>query len=187
MNLKSVLDIPPTPSKAQFKCSQFSYGKTEITFHIYYDDKSPIYFELEPFMKLINFTEAAAAEILQKIPGHWIAKAREFKEISLPTIDPNKMFCSVEAIMYLFSMSEKKDKPQFLQKVLDMCVMPIQHQRNEESRKRIIALEQVVENLVSQHEKHHSKFEILGDFLDTLKAHQSEILEVVKGVKDALL
>lgn len=161
--------------------------KTSITFYSYYNNASPIYYELEPLIKVFKFTKEL--EIIAQIPKDWIKRASEFSDsvFSSRSVALNTAFVEATGIAFLISQSENKSLANTVTNLYNMCIRKTENDRVKRINTKIVTLKK---ELDSQKEHIESITKQFYSKLDEMKrmheTHANEMSTKHSFIKDAL-
>ena len=147
-----------------------------LAFYTYYNDLTPIMYELEPFLKPLRINSLATA--LRYLPATWVTTVRDLDKShgvfnAAPELHSDHVFVRVQSIQYLMSFQEDKFKNRtFIQHLYDMCLTGIEHDRLVHDRNSLCRLKY-------QTAKHANSLDFLKETLDVIKTHHSDIEKAI--------
>lgn len=150
-----------------------------IIFYSYYNDDTPIYYEIRPFIVALKFPIEDAA--LKLLPQTWIKLSDEFNDpkFKLLKIRPNTEFVQPQAIQFLINNSQNAKRKIFVEKLYDLCFNELKTARRTKTNKKIQAMAQRISELENKHTHHATILDIIHDALQAITCKHSELHSVL--------
>lgn len=132
--------------------------RTAVTFYSYYNKETPIYYGLEPLIKLFKFTKEL--EMMNSIPRIWVKRVSEFDDpifmSGTKRFAPDTLFVDASGIAFLISLSENKAITSTVTNLYNICIRKTENDRVHRINTIIVTLENEVQSLRRQFDDHSS-------------------------------
>lgn len=176
---KSVLDCHNIPLD----------NKTTMSFLSYYATGTPLYYEVEPFIKALKFTNVD--ETLRQLSPQVIKYPSYLNDpkFAARKVPETTAFIESHAMVFLFAMSESKTRTNIVKLIYDTDLRKIENDRNIENGTRITILEDETKLLKEEVKrlmaKHHEFRNFFTGFLDKFShQHKEHAAAVTNAVAD---
>lgn len=153
--------------------------RTAVTFYSYYNNETPIYYGLEPLIKLFKFTKEL--EMMNSIPRMWVKRVSEFDDPIFMSgnkrFAPDALFVDASGIAFLISLSENKALTSTVTNLYNICIRKTENDRVHRINTIIVTLENEVQSLRRQFDDHSST---TSGTLEALTGQQSFIKSAIE-------
>lgn len=143
--------------------------KTYVTFYSYYSNATPIYYELDPIIKIFKFTKEP--EIIATIPKYWMKRVVDFNDTVFGSrhIQSSALFIEASGIAFLIAICENKSLATTVTNLYNMCIRKAENDRVKRINTKVVDLKSEVVVLKSQLES------VTSNFNDMKRVHASQI------------
>lgn len=167
----------------------FVDGGVSIRFFSYYNDSTPIFYELGPFIKPLRIASVEAA--IKILPDSWVRTAAELHDHDLfdkAKISMNETFVQVQSIQYLLNVHEDKVKNRkFIAHLYDLCLTEIENNRRFHERKIIQAMRRENQELKHHTNHHTTTLDLIHDTLHLISERHADIKDAIAQLLDKIL
>lgn len=178
--------------------------RTNVIFYSYYNNKTPIYYELSPIIKVFKFTKEQ--DTIALIPTYWIKKVADFNDPIFASKDllPDALFIEASGISFLIASSENKSLAGAVTNLYNMCIRKTENDRVKRINTAILYLKQKIASLeddldrktkqfslelnelTHKHEKHSKQTELIKDVIQVISENHSIIQDAWKSLCEKL-
>lgn len=160
----------------------------DMSFFTYYTSLSPIYYELTPFVKMLKFVKDKDREILNSIPRAWVKHAEDFNDDKFAKCNvlPETLFGEVNAIYYVISCSDSKNRIDYVEKISSMCIRKIDSTRTQRLHEKHANLDKHCAELKVKQEQHATSLDLIRDALTIVMDHHSGIQQIIRKLYEKL-
>lgn len=163
--------------------------KTAVTFYLYYNNQTPIYYGLEPIIKLFKFTKES--EVRNSIPRYWVKLVVDFDDPIFVTgskkFSSDASFVEASGIAFLIALSENKALTSTVTNLYNICIRKTENDRVRRINTKIVSLKEEVRELKAHlddaSQKVHSEMNIMRgenrENVESLTVTQSIIKEAI--------
>ncbi|AQN78566.1 ACH96143.1 unknown protein [Kallithea virus] len=157
-----------------------------VSFHTYYSEKTPVYYELLPFVQMLKFVKDR--DIINSIPRGWIKRCEDFHDEKLvkAQILPETLFGEFSAVHFIITSSDSKIRLEFIEKLSELCFRKIDSTRMQRIHHKNRLLSEEVVLLRSRQEKHSSVLDVIRETLKIISEHHIELEKVIKKIYDKI-
>lgn len=179
---ESAPKFPKDGLRSHLTTHTFESPLANIRFYSYYNETTPIYYELRPFVVALKTVSEEAT--IKTIPSDWLRKASNFDDpkFEKAKIDPNSEFAEGLAIQYLVLNSDNKQRKQFVEKLYRICFHQIETDRTIRMHKHLKDLMHQIHELKKKHEQHSTAMDIFHDLLRILSDKHDDIGKLIRSI-----
>lgn len=167
----------------------FVDGAVSISFHSYYNDNTPILYELEPFVVPLRLASVAAA--VKFLPESWVKTVKDINDPLVfddTTLTEDAVFVQVQSIQYLLNVHDDKVKyRKFIRHLYDLCLNEIENDRRIDERRLMQRVCRENSELKKHTEKHATALDIIHDTLHLISERHLDIKNAIGSLLDQLL
>lgn len=168
---------------------KFEDGDISISFHSYYNDATPILYELEPFIKPLRLSSCNAA--IKLLPEAWVRLAGSLGDTELfksSKISTTAVFVQVQSIQYLLNILEDRGKlRKFIAHLYDWCLSDIENDRRVRERRIIQHMRRENEKLKTHTEHHATAFDVIHETLHLISERHMDIKDAIAKLLETLV
>lgn len=152
-----------------------------LVFYTYYSNKTPIYFEIEPVIKIMRFSKSH--EVLASIPLKWIKLAADFNDdlFKKNQIHGDTVFAESSAIAYLIAINENKNILNIVTNLYNTTIRNIENMRMIKIHDLIVTLNQQITDIRDELASCHNKINELKDSHEHQTTHHGSMLGLIKA------
>lgn len=167
----------------------FVHQGMSVTFYSYYNDLTPILYQLEPFIKPLRLTSTEAA--VKILPQTWVRTVASLSDDELfenANIPKDAAFVQVQSIQYLLNFHDDKVKyRKFIEHLYNLCLSEIETDRLLHERRILQQIRRENVNLQKSSTEHATTLDVLKEFFHTLKDRHVDIMDACMKTADQLL
>lgn len=166
----------------------FIDGPISISFHSYYNDNTPIYYELEPFIAPLRLVSVAAA--VNFLPESWVQTVKTLNDPNVfdeAALNDSTVFVQAQSIQYLLNVHDDKIKyRKFIRHLYDLCLNEIENDRRIDERRIMKAVCRDNAELKKHTEKHATALDVIHDTFTLISERHLDITNAISVLLDKL-
>lgn len=161
---------------------------TKVSFYSYYTNQSPIYYELDPIIKIFKFTDEKAN--IDSIPIAWVKPVSAFDDNvfnnSTNKLDSNALFVEAAGIAHLIGRCTNKSIVNTISSLYNMCFRRTESDRVTRLHKTITDLRQATHSLQDKFGSISTSHSFIEDAIKALTSQHGIIHELLMKLLEKL-
>jgi len=156
----------------------YESGDYQVQFYSYYNDNTPIYYELMPF--IVAMKAVTPDNVIKNLPSTWLKTADYFRDLVFKRakIPPSTLFVEGAGIQYMIGIiSTSVNRRKFIERLYNCSFNEIENDRRSKMIKTIKQLQQTSNDHSNLLEEINNTLTIIFEHHDLIKNSISDLIK----------